>query len=56
MRTANQGEDDRAVGWESLPEENRHRIARILAQALTERLPAPAERSDDGPGRSRGPG
>ncbi len=53
MRTANQGVDDRAVSWKALPAENRHRIARILALALAERLRAPAERNDDSPG---GPG
>ena len=53
MRTTNQGMDDRAVSWETLPAENRRRIARILALALTERLRPPAERNDDSPG---GPG
>ncbi len=52
MGTGNQGVEDRAVGWEALPAENRHRIARILAQAPAERLPDPAERNDDGPGSS----
>ncbi len=40
------------MSWDALPAENERRITRILAQALAERLPVPAERSDDSPGDS----
>ena len=51
-----QNTDEQATIWETLPTENRSRISRVLARAITELLFAPTDQDDDRSDRRDEPG
>ena len=46
MRTVSQNANEQSI-WEAIPEENRHRISRILAQVIAMQILVPVEQDND---------